>query len=155
MNLGNIFSNLAAKSTDSKRVVGIDIGSSSIKVVEVQDRSGVLTLTTYGELQLGPYADQAIGQSVTLEQKKEQQALVDVIRESAVKATNAVFAMPLALSFVTTINFKAEKKEDNSSASHLFVRSATASLTALQQTRKTPTRWRVCLFVVERTSSWE
>lgn len=115
MNIGNIFSSLATKSTDSKRVVGIDIGSSSIKVVEVQDRDGVLTLTTYGELQLGPYTDQEIGQSVTLEQKKEQQALVDVMRESAVKATNAVFAMPLALSFVTTINFKAEKKEDISS----------------------------------------
>jgi type IV pilus assembly protein PilM len=115
MNLGNIFSGLTAKGSDANRVVGIDVGSSSIKVVEVQERDGVLTLTTYGELQLGPYASQEIGQSVTLEPKKEQQALVDVIRESAVKATNAVFAMPLSSSFVTTINFNAEPKEDISS----------------------------------------
>ena len=115
MKLSDIFSNLSSKGTDSNRVVGIDIGSSSIKVVELQERGGVLTLTTYGELQVGPYADQAVGQSVTLEQKKEQQALVDVIRESAVKAKSAVFAMPLSLSFVTTINFKAEEKEDLSS----------------------------------------
>jgi type IV pilus assembly protein PilM len=112
MNFVDLFS---GKSEDSKRVVGIDIGSSSIKVVEVQERKGVLTLTTYGELQLGPYASEEIGQSVILDQKKEQQALVDVIRESAVKASSAVFAMPLASSFVTTINFMAEPKEDISS----------------------------------------
>lgn len=113
--LRKLFSGMASKASDAKRVMGIDIGSSSIKVVEVQERDGVLTLTTYGELQLGPYADTEIGQSVTLDPKKEQQALVDVIRESAVKATNAVFAMPLASSFVTTIHFTADQKEDISS----------------------------------------
>ncbi len=100
------------KSSDSQRVVGVDIGSSSIKVVELQERSDVLTLTTYGEIQLGPYAAKEIGQSVDLEAKKEQQALVDVIRESAVKAKNAVFAMPLSSSFVTTINLIAPEEED-------------------------------------------
>lgn len=113
--LDNIFSGAGGKGSDSGRVVGVDIGSSSIKVVEVQDRGGVLTLTTYGELQLGPYADQEVGQSVVIDPKKEQQALVDVIRESAVKATSAVFAMPLSSSFVTTISFNAEPKEDISS----------------------------------------
>ncbi len=114
MNFGNLFSGLTKKGGDN-RVIGIDIGSSAIKVVEVEERGGVLTLTTYGELQLGPYSSEEIGQSVTLDPKKEQQALVDVMRESAVKATNAVFAMPLASSFVTTINFNAEPKEDISS----------------------------------------
>jgi type IV pilus assembly protein PilM len=113
--LRKIFSGMASKASDANRVMGIDIGSSSIKVVEVQERDGILTLTTYGELQLGPYADTEIGQSVLLDPKKEQQALVDVIRESAVKASNAVFAMPLASSFVTTIHFTADEKEDISS----------------------------------------
>lgn len=115
--LDKIFSNVGGKvsGSGSGRVVGIDIGSSSMKVVEVQDREGVLTLTTYGELQLGPYANQEVGQSVVIDSKKEQQALVDIIRESAVKATSAVFAMPLSSSFVTTINFQVEPKEDISS----------------------------------------
>jgi type IV pilus assembly protein PilM len=112
MSFSKLFSSLTAKATDSRRVVGIDIGSSSIKVVEIENRDDVLTLTTYGELQIGPYADLPIGQSVVLEAKKEQQALVDVIRESAVKAKNAVFAMPLASSFVTTIQLEASKDED-------------------------------------------
>ncbi len=114
MKFQNLFSDLS-KSGDSNRVVGIDIGSSSIKVVEVQERDDVLSLTTYGELQLGPYADQEIGQSVVLDTKKEQQALVDIMRESAIKATNAVFSMPLASSFVTMIDFTADPKEDISS----------------------------------------
>jgi len=110
-----LFSSFGKNSNDASRVVGIDIGSSSIKVVEVQERDEVLTLTTYGEIQLGPYASKEIGQSVVLDTKNEQQALVDILRESAVKATNAVFAMPLASSFVTTINFEAGPEEDLSS----------------------------------------
>jgi type IV pilus assembly protein PilM len=110
--LSNFLSALSSKATDTSRVVGIDIGSSSMKVVEVQNRDNVLTLTTYGELQLGPYANQEIGQSLALDQKQEQQALVDILRESAVKATSGVFAVPLTSSFVTTIHFEAEVKED-------------------------------------------
>jgi len=113
--LSKLFFGLAEKNADAKRVVGIDMGSSSIKVVEVQERNEVLTLTTYGEIQLGPYAGVEIGQSVSLDPKKEQQALVDVIREAAVKTKTSVFAMPLSSSFVTTISFKAEADEDISS----------------------------------------
>jgi type IV pilus assembly protein PilM len=93
-------------------VVGIDLGSSSIKVVELQERKGVVTLSTYGELQLGPYASKQIGESVLLEQKQEQEALVDVIRESAVTARNAIFAMPLSSSFVTNVSIEADPDAD-------------------------------------------
>jgi len=86
----------------SQNVLGIDIGSSSIKVVELEDRAGVLTLVTYGEIQLGPYVEQPLGAAVQLNPKQEQEALVDVIRESAVKSSQAVFAMPLSASFIST-----------------------------------------------------
>jgi len=110
--LTDLVSTLFAKAPDKNRVVGIDIGSSSMKVVEVQNRNNILTLTTYGEIQLGPYTNHAVGESVTLDAKQEQQALVDILRESAVKAESAVFAMPLSSSFVTTIKFTADEKED-------------------------------------------
>jgi type IV pilus assembly protein PilM len=108
----NILASLTAKKQDNSRVVGIDVGTSSMKVVEILNRDNVLSLTTYGELQLGPYANKEIGQSLTLDDKQEQQALVDILRESAVKATSAVFATPLSSSFVTTIHLEAEPKED-------------------------------------------
>jgi len=113
MSLSSLFSSVKAKPATINRVVGIDIGSSSIKVVELQNRNEVITLTTYGELQLGPYEDgKTVGQSVTLPPNIERQALVDVLRESAVKSHEAVFAMPLSSSFVTTMTLKADPKED-------------------------------------------
>lgn len=111
--LSNMFKGLAPGAGDS--VVGIDIGSSSIKVVELQDKKGVVTLTTYGELQLGPYVEKSVGQSVSLSQKQEQEVLVDVLRESAVTAKNAVFAMPLSSSFVTNVTIDADNDTDLSS----------------------------------------
>ncbi|MEM9336378.1 MAG: type IV pilus assembly protein PilM [Patescibacteria group bacterium] len=115
MALLDIFSNLRQPAKTSGKVVGIDIGSSSIKLVELEDRNDVVTLTTYGEVQIGPYADKELGQTVVLQPKQEQTALVDVLRESAVKARQAVFAMPLASSFVTVMEMKARPDEDISS----------------------------------------
>lgn len=110
--ISNIFSSLHHEAGASNGVLGIDIGSSSMKVVELQEKKGVITLATYGEVQLGPYAGKQIGESVTLEQKQEQEALVDVIRESAVKARKAVFAMPLSSSFVTNVSIEADADAD-------------------------------------------
>lgn len=93
-------------------VVGIDIGSSSVKVVELQEKKGVLTLGTYGELQLGPYADKHLGESVATTSKQEQEAIIDIIRESAVTAKRAVFAMPLSSSFVTNVSIEAASDAD-------------------------------------------
>ena len=105
--------NVQQQSAHGGKVVGIDIGSSSIKVVELQNRNDVLTLTTYGELELGPYADESpVGQSVVLPASVERQALVDILRESAVHARQAVFAMPLSSSFVTIMSMPASATED-------------------------------------------
>lgn len=113
MLLSHLFSALKSKPTSNDRVVGVDIGASSIKVVELQSRNDVVTLTTYGELQLGPYQDdKPVGQAATLPANIERQAMVDVLRESAVKASAAVLAMPLASSFVTTMTLAADPKED-------------------------------------------
>lgn len=110
--LKDIFTSIQAASASQTGAVGIDIGSSSIKVVEVQNKNDVLTLTTYGELQLGPYAAKDLGESVTLESKEEQEALVDVIRESAVQVRSSVFAMPLSSSFVTNVSIEADEDVD-------------------------------------------
>ena len=100
--LDNIFGKKQA--TSPRRVVGIDLGSTSIKVVELESRDNVINLTTYGEILIGPYGDGSLGDAITLDPKQEQTALIDVFRESAVQATSAVFAVHLASSFVTVIN---------------------------------------------------
>jgi type IV pilus assembly protein PilM len=113
--LNSIVSSIKSANTSPDAVVGIDIGSSSMKVVELKLNNGVITLSTYGEVQLGPYANREVGESVNLDTEKEQQALVDIIRESAVKARNAVFAMPLSSSFVTNVSIEADADADLSS----------------------------------------
>ncbi len=112
MGLIDLFVKATPKPHIHDRVVGIDIGSSAIKVVELEDRDGVVTLTTYGELQLGPYTEKAIGEAVTLTPALERQALIDILRESAVKAKQAVLAIPLSSSFVTTMSIEAPPEED-------------------------------------------
>ena len=115
MALLDLLSSLSAKPVmaTNNRVVGVDIGASSIKVVELQNRDNVITLTTYGELELGPYDEEKpVGQSVNLAAPIERQALVDILRESAVKAKQAVFAMPLSSSFVTVMTLSAPVDED-------------------------------------------
>jgi len=90
------------------RSVGIDIGASAIKVVELRKTNSAITLSTYGELQLGPYSDQPTGATVKLDHDQSIKALVDVIREAGVAGKNGVLAVPLASSFLTTISLNAK-----------------------------------------------
>jgi len=71
-----------------KFVVGIDFGSSSVKVVELEQRDTLLALKTYGELQLAPYAEQPLGSCVQLPLQKRVEALVDVMREAKVTGSS-------------------------------------------------------------------
>lgn len=109
--LNSILGSFAKSLSHNNRVIGVDVGSSSIKVVEIEDREGILTLTTYGEVQLGPYVDKPVGYAVKLEANQEQEALVDVLRESASQAEQAVFSMPLSSSFVTNVSITLPDEE--------------------------------------------
>jgi len=88
---------------ESLGVVGIDFGSSSLKVVQLKMGQQTIALETYGELQLGPYAGKEIGESVTLEPVRLTEALVDIIREAHVTTRNAVLAIPSTASFMVAI----------------------------------------------------
>lgn len=92
------------KSGGTKNVVGVDIGASSIKIVQLGTRKNVPTLETYGELQLGPYAGIEIGRTTKLPVEKATEAFVDILRESSADATEAALAIPYLSSFVTVID---------------------------------------------------
>ena len=103
--LSNIFSDLkqTSKKTSSTSVVGIDIGGSAVKVVEIEETPKTIMLRTYGELQLGPYADKALGEVVSLDSQKKIEAITDVLREAGVNSKEGYLAMPLSSSFLTVI----------------------------------------------------
>lgn len=102
----------SGKSATPESVVGIDLGTTSIKVVEVESRNGMLVLKTYGELQLGPYGNAPLGNIATLDESKKTNALSDIMKEAGVSAKTGVLALPLSSSFVTIMSLTAKPDED-------------------------------------------
>jgi len=84
-------------------VLGIDIGSSAIKMVQIQKKGGKAVLETYGALALGPYAQKEIGQSTNLDTDKIVEALNDLIREAKVTTKRSGLAIPFGSSLMSII----------------------------------------------------
>ena len=87
----------------SGSVIGVDVGSSSIKVVQIRHERGRAVLETYGAIALGPYAGTEIGRATQLPVEKISEALRDVIREANVTAQDAGVSIPYASSLVSVI----------------------------------------------------
>jgi type IV pilus assembly protein PilM len=102
--------NLVSKKEES--VLGVDVGGSAIKIVQLRKKNGRALLETYGEVALGPYTDVDIGRSVRLPSETLAVALKDVIRESRkdiVKSEGdsiylAGISIPLVSSLITVAN---------------------------------------------------
>lgn len=100
---GNLF-----KAQD-KSVVGVDIGSSSLKVVQLRKEHGQAVLETYGELSLGPYGGEEVGQATNLSAEQVAETLSDLLREAKVTSTNAGFSIPFARSLLTLVSLPYRK----------------------------------------------
>ena len=103
-----LFSSLSTK--DSESVLGVDIGTSSIKVVQVKRSKGVAVLETYGEVALGPYAKAEVGQSVSPPPEKVGEALTDVMHAANVTAKTGGFSIPLSGSLISVISLPTKDK---------------------------------------------
>lgn len=90
---------------DEISALGIDIGSSAIKIVQVKKKNGQAVLETYGELALGPYAGLGVGQAVNLSPDKIAQALTDLMKEREVNVTTKKcgISIPFASSLMSVI----------------------------------------------------
>lgn len=100
-----IFGGLFGGKRESSSVLGIDIGSSAIKVVQIKKKGGQAVLETYGELALGPYGQAAIGQAVQLPPEKIASAISDLMKEKEVNVTTklAGISIPFASSLMSVI----------------------------------------------------
>src|SRR3989344_2488677 len=101
--MANFFSKLF--SSKSSSVLGVDIGSSAIKLVQLRKKGGRAVLETYGELALGPYAKVEIGQATSLPTEKIIEALLDLLKEREVNVTTnqCGVAIPFASSLMSLI----------------------------------------------------
>ena len=108
--MGNLLKNLFAKKGDS--FLGVDIGDSSIKVVQLKKVKGVVVLDTYGELALGPYANIEKGRATSLSSSDIAKALVTLIKESSINTNDCGVSIPLksSLIFVMSLPNVSEKQ---------------------------------------------
>lgn len=85
-------------------VVGIDIGASSIKIVQLRAARGTAVLETYGEIALGPYGGQPIGKTVKLSTEKTAEALTDLMKEANTTSKVGGLSIPFSSSLVSVID---------------------------------------------------
>lgn len=84
-------------------MLGIDIGSSFIKVVLLEKVGEKITLKNYGELALGPRAGSAIGQATNLPPEKIAEALRDLLQETGIVASHTLMAIPFSASLLSVV----------------------------------------------------
>jgi type IV pilus assembly protein PilM len=97
------FSKLFGDTKKAQSVIGVDIGSSSLKVVQLRRQGGVAVLETYGELALGPYAGVEVGQATNLPAAKIAETLNDLLREANVTTKDAGISIPFSRSLLTLV----------------------------------------------------
>lgn len=113
----NFFSGLNLfKGGVESSAVGIDIGSSAIKVVEIKKKKGKAMLETYGALALGSYADTDIGRVTNLTVEKIVEALKEVLKQSGVTTTSSAFSIPVQSSLIFSIALPTQVKESEISS---------------------------------------
>ncbi len=93
--------------------VAVDIGSSSIKVVQISKINGVSVLDTFGEIALGPFVNKPIGYPVKLDPKTLAHALDIILDESSADSTDVSYCISPNQSFFyySKINRKENKKK--------------------------------------------
>lgn len=85
-------------------MLGVDIGSSAIKVVQIKKKHGRAVLETYGELALGPYAGIEVGRAASVPADKIIEAIKDILKESKTTTTQCGVALPLSSSLISFIS---------------------------------------------------
>jgi len=100
--LDRIKSSFSGSGTASS-ALGVDIGSSAIKIVQLRRERGHAVLETYGEIALGPYAQTEVGRATHLTTGVVARALQDVMKEANVTATAAGVSIPFSASLTSII----------------------------------------------------
>ena len=101
----SFFDKLIKKKTNS--VVGIDIGSSNIKVVQIRKDKGRLVLESYGSLTLGPSVGKELGRAVSPTMDALMSSLNTLIREANITASSTAFSVPSSSCFLSIIDLPA------------------------------------------------
>ncbi len=104
-------SSVAPVAPKNKSVIGVDIGSSSIKLVQLRREKGRALLETYGAILLGPYASVDSGKAVHLTSDITTPAIADLIKEANVTTQDAGMSVPFTSAMTRIIKVPKMPKE--------------------------------------------
>ncbi|HEY4487591.1 MAG TPA: pilus assembly protein PilM [Candidatus Paceibacterota bacterium] len=108
--LGAVVQRINALRGDS--VLGIDIGSSSIKIVELRSGSPKPILETYGIIELASYEQHTPKEGLHADMDKRGQAILDLLHEVGASASSAGMSLPLSKVFISLIDtLKRDEKQ--------------------------------------------
>ena len=95
----------ASNGTVHGSVVGLDIGASAIKVVQIKKENNKAVLETYGSIALGPFLKTEVGKPIALTPEIIAQSVVQLFKESGISGTTVQCVIPTysALVFVLSI----------------------------------------------------
>ncbi|MCK9345265.1 MAG: type IV pilus assembly protein PilM [Candidatus Pacebacteria bacterium] len=93
-------------------ILGIDIGSSFIKVVLVEKVGEKVVLKNYGEIALGPRAGASAGQATNLPPEKIAETLHDLLKEAGITAQHTLLAIPFSASLLTVVELPEVGKKE-------------------------------------------
>lgn len=89
------------------RFLGVDIGTSSIKVAQLRKERERGILETYGEISMASYGSPSgggdVGRSAAVSPDKLKEAILDITKEAKVTAKSAVVSVSLRNSFLTVM----------------------------------------------------
>lgn len=111
--LGSLAASFSKKPTS---VIGVDIGSSTIKVVQLKKEKGRVVLETYGAVPTGPYADKKSGEIPTLTTDQIVAAVNDVLTESNITTKYAALSLQSTASLIFVIQLPSSIKESQYSS---------------------------------------
>ncbi len=100
------------KKDELKQSLGLDIGSSSVKVVQLRKEKDRIVLDTYGEVALGPYGGLKVGQAVHLGEEKLLEAIRDLFKEAKVTARDTVVALDSTNAYVSLVHVPRVSDDD-------------------------------------------
>ena len=115
-NIFSSFNKMSGGGGGGDSAVGIDIGSSAIKVVEIKRKKGKAMLETYGAIALGSYAELESGMVTNLPVDKTVLALQEVLKQSGVVSKNLALAIPIQSSLIFTLELPAQIKSSEIAA---------------------------------------
>jgi type IV pilus assembly protein PilM len=97
---------------DGESVLGVDIGTSSIKIVQLTEKRGSAVLETYGEIALGPYGEAEVGQAVNPPADMVAKACTDVLGEANITARAGGIGIPLSASLISLITLPTKNNDE-------------------------------------------